>query len=122
MVIIDTNIVIEIFKNNNQVIHKCIELGFDHLFVSDVTIGEFFAGTLNKNELPKIKKHIERFPVLHINEDISKAMTQLMEQFCLSHHSHVGDMIIAATALYYDIPLYTLNIKDFKHVPDLKLV
>jgi len=120
-VILDTNIIIEIFKNNSFIIQKCSELGFENLLISDVTVGEFYAGTLNKREFPKIKKHIERFPVLHINEEISKTMAKLMETFCLSHHPYMGDMLIAATALYYDIPVYTLNVKDFKHIPNLQI-
>jgi tRNA(fMet)-specific endonuclease VapC len=35
----------------------------------------------------------------------------------------VGDMdlLIAATALYYDLTLLTRNIRDFHHIPQLKL-
>ena len=121
MVIIDTNIVIEFYKGNIDVKQKCQDIGEFDLLISDVTVAEFYFGTLNKQEFPKIKKHIERFPVLHINEEISKTMAQLMETFCLSHHPYMGDMLIDATALYYDIPVYTLNVKDFKHIPNLQI-
>lgn len=32
----------------------------------------------------------------------------------------LGDCIIAATALVYDLPLWTANIKDFSGIPGLK--
>jgi predicted nucleic acid-binding protein len=34
----------------------------------------------------------------------------------------LGDAIVAATALDYDLELWTANIDDFKHIEDLKLV
>lgn len=33
-----------------------------------------------------------------------------------------GDAIIAATALVHDLSLMTANIKDFKHLEELKLI
>ncbi len=53
-----------------------------------------------------------------------------MEQFALIRGSlskkvqqQVGDMdiLIAATALQHDLTLLTRNLKDFRHIPDLKL-
>ncbi len=34
----------------------------------------------------------------------------------------IGDAIIAATALEYDLPLVTRNEGDFKHIADLKII
>lgn len=44
-----------------------------------------------------------------------------VKQNCLSHKPFIGDMFIAATALHFDIELYTLNQKDFHFIPELKL-
>jgi predicted nucleic acid-binding protein len=44
-----------------------------------------------------------------------------MLRYSLSHKASVPDMLIAATALSHDVTLYTLNIKDFKFIPDLNL-
>jgi len=40
----------------------------------------------------------------------------------LSHRPYIGDMLIAATALCFNAPLFTLNTKDFKYIKGLKLV
>jgi predicted nucleic acid-binding protein len=34
----------------------------------------------------------------------------------------LGDAIIAATALEYDLPLVTRNEDDFKHIAELKII
>ncbi|MBS4029680.1 MAG: hypothetical protein KGZ58_13715 [Ignavibacteriales bacterium] len=56
MVLCDTNIVIELFKNNEQVKQKCRMIGFENLAISAITAGEFYFGALNKDEMARIKK------------------------------------------------------------------
>ncbi len=34
----------------------------------------------------------------------------------------LGDALIAATALLYDLPLVTRNVDDFKHIAGLRLI
>jgi len=46
----------------------------------------------------------------------------LLEEFALSHKLSVPDALIAATALSQGIPLYTLNRKDFRFIPNLNFI
>ncbi len=59
MTLCDTNILIEIFKNNSGIISECETIGYNNIAVSDITAGELFHGALDKNELKKIEKHIQ---------------------------------------------------------------
>lgn len=34
----------------------------------------------------------------------------------------IGDAIIAATAIIYELPLATANSKDFKHIENVELI
>lgn len=122
MVILDTNIVIELYKGNLEVRKTCEGLGEENLFISSVVAAEFYSGVRDKKELPIIQRHIRKFPIVHINKAISEIALGLMESYCLSHHPFIGDMLIAATAIHNDSPLYTLNKKDFRHIPKLKLI
>ncbi len=122
MVILDTNIIIELYKGNIQVRAICEELEEENLFVSSIVVSEFYSGVRDKKELLLIQKHIRKFPIVHINETISEIAVGLMERYCLSHHPYIGDMLIAATALHYNSPLYTLNKKDFRHIAKLGLI
>jgi predicted nucleic acid-binding protein len=59
--------------------------------------------------------------VLPIELGISMMTVNLVEKYSLSHKLSLPDAMIAATALYHNIPLYTLNTKDFKFIPKIKL-
>ena len=122
MVICDTNILIELFKNNNTIKQKCIEIGIENLSISAITAGEFYFGALNKNELIQIKKHINYYKILILNKEITEIFLNLMIKYSLSHKCHVNDMLIAATALYYDLSIFTLNVRDFKFIPKIKII
>ena len=120
-VICDTNIVIELFKNNSEVVEACLGIGVNNLCISSITVGEFYFGALDKKEIISIRKHLEQFAVLPVNESVSFIFVELMQKYCLSHKPFIGDMLIAATALFYDIEIYTLNRKDFHFISNLKL-
>jgi len=121
MVICDTNIIIELFKNNERVKTMCLQVGENNLCISAITTAELYFGAFDKTEMSKIKGYIFNFPVLHFNDDISQIFLDLMFRYSLNHRPFIGDMIIAATAIYYNIPLLTLNIKDFRFIDELHL-
>ncbi len=122
MVICDTNIVIELFKNNLQVRDKFTEIGTNDLAISTVTAGEFYFGAFNKEEMLRIIRHLRNYTILDFNSEITHIFLALMQQYSLSHRPFIGDMIIAATALFYNCQLFTLNTKDFRFIPELKLI
>ncbi|WP_310379306.1 PIN domain-containing protein [Flavobacterium sp.] len=64
---------------------------------------------------------IDSLIVLPIESSISIVSVNLVEKYSLSHKLSLPDALIAATALYHNIPLYTLNKKDFKFIPKIKL-
>ena len=45
----------------------------------------------------------------------------LMESFYHSHGLHLADALIAATALEYDLTLYTRNVRHFRMIPRLTI-
>jgi len=52
---------------------------------------------------------------------VSKAVILKATEIRQSKKYSVGDSIVAATALIYDLELNTRNIKDFKDIPDLRI-
>ncbi len=65
---------------------------------------------------------IAKFKILSLNEDVVKVFTQFFDLFSLSHRPAIPDMLIAATAINYNITLYTLNKKDFHFIPGIDLL
>jgi hypothetical protein len=47
---------------------------------------------------------------------------ELLEKYSLSHKLSLPDALIAATAIVYGIELFTLNLKDFKFIKQVKLL
>jgi len=121
MLLCDTNILIEVFRGNALIETELRSIGIDNIAVSDITRAELFYGALNKGELHTIRKYLNRFPTLHISDEISEMAVDLVEQFCLSHKLDINDAQIAATAIYHNFNLYALNIKDFAFIPNLQL-
>ncbi len=122
MILLDTNIIIELFKGNPETINLLESINEENFSISIITSMELYYGALNKRELNVIKKFLKNFELLPINEKISITSLDLIEKYSKSHGLEIPDALIAATAIYYDIPLLTYNKKDFKYIEKLKLL
>jgi predicted nucleic acid-binding protein len=121
MKLFDTNIFIEIYRDNTVVCAVAELVGHNSIAISDVVRAELFYGAKNKRELGYICKDLAEFVVLPIVPEISSMAAELVKCYCLSHKLHITDALIAATAIYYNVELYTLNIKDFAFIPKMQL-
>ena len=121
LILCDTNIIIELYKGNPAILKTLKSIGQQNISVSIITAGELIYGALNKRELARIKKDIAHLPILGIDEAVCDKFLTLMSTYALSHQLSLPDGFIAATALAHQIPLYSLNKKDFKYIKGLKL-
>ena len=121
MILIDTNIFIEVFKGNAQIEQLVRGLLPKELALSSITAMELYYGALNKLELQRIRKHLGAFRICHISIEISVTATKLIERYAKSHGMQIPDALIAATAIEHQCPLVTLNVKDFQFVERLQL-
>jgi tRNA(fMet)-specific endonuclease VapC len=121
MILCDTNILIEIYRDNAKVIETVKQIGQENIAVSDVTCAELLYGARNKKELQTIRKDLNKLTVLSIQSSISKLAVELVEKYVLSHKLSLPDALIASTAITHNIELYTLNFKDFRFLDDVKL-
>jgi len=121
MVICDTNVFIEIFRKNLFIRSELEKIGNENIVISDVIKAEIFFGAKDKIELQVIKKYLNNYLSLDIQSEISKMAVDFVESYCLSQKLKLPDALIAATAIYHNIELFTLNTKDFKYIPNMKL-
>ena len=121
MILVDTNIFIEYYKNNPAICKILEHIDPQEIVVSDVVCAELYFGARNKQELADIVFDMEKLTVLTIFPNISKLAVDLVKQYCLSHKLKLPDAQIAATALLHNAELFTLNKKDFSYIPNLKL-
>ena len=121
MILCDTNILIEFYKGNPAIVQTLRTIGPANIAVSVITKAELFYGARDKQELAKIERHLEKCHCYSLNPAISALFIDFMRRYSLSHKVSIPDMLIAATAVSQDVPLYTLNTKDFKFIPDVNL-
>ncbi|MDR2041316.1 MAG: type II toxin-antitoxin system VapC family toxin [Tannerella sp.] len=121
MILCDTNILIESYRNNRQIIEFLDAIHFENVAISDVTRAELLVGARNKHELQTYIKELRQLTQYSICSAISTFSIELLEAYYLSHGLDFHDALIAATAIHHDIELYTLNVKDFIFIPGIRL-
>ncbi len=122
VVIFDTTILIEISRGNDEVKRNVVEISPNIVYISTITVAEFMVGARDKSDMVKIKNHLDNYTFLAINESINTIFLDLFTSYSLSHRPGIADMLIAATALYYELPVYTFNKKHFGFIPGIQLI
>ena len=115
-VMIDTNVLIYLIEK--APVEKLVELYRNYeLYVCGIVAFEFLVGVYRTNRL-KLKEILEKyFFVVPITYDIivkaSEIEAKLIERGMMLDPR---DVLIAATAIVHNMPLWTYNIKDFKRL------
>ncbi|MEX0810562.1 MAG: type II toxin-antitoxin system VapC family toxin [Chitinophagales bacterium] len=121
--LIDTDVLIDFSRGIEKAKSKIKTFEVDHtLSVSVVTQLELMVGCENKADFKALQKFLNNFDIILINHAVSERSVQLFEKYRLSHGVQIADMLIAATAIEYDLALLTKNQKDFRFIKDLKLL
>lgn len=125
MVILDTNIIIDHLRKPPSIHSKLIELVGKHpketLALSVISIQELFEGksTLEKDKEKKLIAIIAPLKILSYTYEIAQLAGKLARD--TKEPIEFADSAIAATALYYNASLITLDKRSFQKIPRLKL-
>lgn len=116
-VLLDSNIIIYSVSPEYTHIRKAL-LDFD-ICISKISIVE----TLGYHKLQEPEKsQIEQLILLFGHYDITDTIIQKATKLRQTKKMSVGDAIISATALIYQLPLMTRNIGDFEWIDDLTII
>lgn len=121
MILCDTDIFIEAFKNNTLATGSLRRIGFQNIALSAITLMELYFGALNKRELVKIKSRLQKLEIINLDQKITKTAINMIERYSKSHGLHIPDALIAATAICRGMQLLTYNVKDFKFVEGIRI-
>ena len=121
MILCDTDIFIEAFKNNTLATGSLRRIGFQNIALSAITLMELYFGALNTRELLKIKSRLQKLEIINLDQKITETAINMIERYAKSHGLHIPDALIAATAICRGIQLLTYNVKDFKFVEGIRL-
>jgi tRNA(fMet)-specific endonuclease VapC len=125
MILIDTDICIEILRGNTKLINKRSHIN-DDISVSFMTVGELLYGAYNSTKIDHNVSIVEEFllsvSILNSDFNIMKTFglikTELKKDNILLPDA---DLIIAATAITKCDLLVSGNIKHFKRIKNLKI-
>ena len=115
--LLDSNIIIGAGKVGGE--HLAPFLAHANASVSIVTrIESLGYHRLTAQEEAEITLSLADIPELGLDDEIAQRAIVLRQQKSMK----LGDAIIAATALEYDLPLVTRNEGDFKHIVGLQII
>jgi tRNA(fMet)-specific endonuclease VapC len=120
---LDSDILIEISKNNTEVIEKLRKLDAN-IYTTPINIFEIWAGRFKKEE-NSVKKLINNLKKINFDEQSSlKAADIQLELKKTGQNIDFRDIFIASICIQNDIPLFTKNKKHFERLTKfgLKLI
>jgi len=90
MILCDTNILIELYKNNTAIIQELRQIGIHQLAISVITRAELYYGAINKNELNRIQQ-------LCIEENLKiEAVNQMIADYKFSGKEPLRETVLSA--------------------------
>jgi tRNA(fMet)-specific endonuclease VapC len=120
--LIDTSILIDYLRKSQKHLTIFYQLSsqFDYS-ISSITHFEFMVGSTSNNR-PFMEQLLQELPVLPFDVDCAnQAATIFQDLKSQNQLLPMADILIAATAIAYDMPLLTLNRKHFERIKPLKL-
>ena len=118
--LVDTNIIIDMTRNNEGVIGYLDSLEGDWS-ISAITSLELFAGARNQREMADIDIMVSAYNAIPPTVDITRRAYYLMKTYAKSNGVGTIDSLIAATAIEEGFTLATKNKKHFQMIDGLDL-
>lgn len=124
--LIDTDWIVEYLKGRDPAAQLLDMLAPETLAISLITYGEIYEGIYYSRDPKRSEQGFLQFlrgiDVLSLNKPIMKKFAHIRGQLRRSGQMiNDPDLLIAATALHYDLTLMTHNRKHFSRIPTLKL-
>jgi tRNA(fMet)-specific endonuclease VapC len=125
--LLDTDWVVDILNGQEKAIHTVLELASAGLAISIITYGELYEGAAFARDpepaLSGLRNFLKGKAILPLTQPIMERFAQIRGSLPRPVRQQVGDLdiLIAATCLERNLTLLTRNLKDFQHIPDLKL-
>ena len=125
MYLLDTSVLISMFKGQHGVQQRIAAEGLSACYVSELVLAELSVGAYKSGRQSE-REHIRfvrhHFPVLPVDEPVLDRYAQLRASMEMSGFRIDSlDLLLAATALVHELTLITGNTRHFLRIPDLEL-
>lgn len=118
-VLFDTSIIIDCLRRRNieQTIFRKLIKETKGAVISLITVGELYSGESAEKKEEEIQEILKMTEIANIDYSLMKTAGEIRRKASVT----LIDAIIAATSLNLNLPLATLNEKDFRKVAGLIL-
>ena len=121
MIVVDSSILIEFFrrKDKSQARFADIKRDYNRIVISTITEYEIYLG-VNKNDVEFWREIFSSLIILPVDREIAQTAALLQRDLKRQRKQlGLGDLLIAATATVYGLPVATLDKDHFTRVPGL---
>jgi len=124
MVICDTNIIGKYLFKDPLVLRQINLLGgMKNIYITPIVYIEIIHWLssyqkFTREDRKEIKKFLDELKMLHLNKGISELSIEISKK---DNSLDMPDILIGATGIYYDLPVYTHNLKHFKLIKGITL-
>lgn len=120
--LLDTSILVDLWRKQPQALswassQREIVIGI-HVLVGM----ELIEGARDKSELEHLNRLLASYEVAYLTPSDCAWASEQHRRFWLSHNVGLLDALIASSTARLNIPLYTLNLKHFQPLPDVKAI
>jgi tRNA(fMet)-specific endonuclease VapC len=125
--LLDTDWIVDILNGQETALNTALELVPAGLAVSIISYGELYEGAVFAHNpepaLAGLHSFLKGKDILPLTQPVMERFAQIRGSLPRSIRQQIGDLdiLIAATALEYNLTLLTRNRKDFQQIPHLKL-
>lgn len=122
-VVCDTNIISEYLRGNENIVREIEQIGIENVVITPIIYMELLRWLsiykgFTKEQRKIYKEFFSDLKILHINEGVSVLAIGISEDI---NSLEPADVLIGASAIFYDLPLYTLNKKHFSQIEKLDI-
>ena len=112
-VLLDSDVVINLLKKKEETFEQLNALGESEFYISPIVIAEIYAGA-RPNEIEQIEELFSYFKTVDINPQIGVMTGEYANKFRKAFNGiSLEDYMIAGTAKYYNLTLWTYNKKHY---------
>jgi len=115
MILIDSDILICILRNNTDYKNKFTSIAKDYngqIFITPIQYLEIMAGIKEKEKI-NTEIFLDSLGIINIDKATGKLAGEFMRYFNKSHNIQSADAIVAAAVKIHDLKLWTNNKKHF---------
>ena len=122
--LLDTNIVISMFRNRHNVRGRILETGTENCYISEITVAELFYGASKsgrQENFDDVENLLKKFTVVPIFPALRLYAENKAKLEKTGRSIDDFDLLIGSSAVFNDMVAVTNNTKHFERIPNIRL-